>query len=360
MLFNAAHKSKFWRAALSVHKLVLRETSSILRNILSIHKQQYAQAHALIARAYVNYARFSSNSQFIDEAKQLMEWVYQQRSSCFTHHCWGQPYDWQSWCKVPAYTPRTTVTSQVSKAYLDLYESTGYSEYLDHAVEGGRFLAEEMPRSFESSEELCFSYTPLDLLQAHNPNMMASGLFARLWHHTKNSSWYELCLSTARFTANRQNADGSWFYYNLPDNKPSKIDNYHTGYVLESFAEVKNVLEDEFPFEQAFHKGQEFYTRNMFENYLIPKMTPKTKYPIDIQSCAQSILTLISLSKHFDICHKMAYKVMDYTIDNFLSKDGNFYYRIYSYGKVDRNHYIRWGDAWMMLALSKILYLQEI
>jgi hypothetical protein len=158
---------------------------------------------------------------------------------------------------------------------------------------------------------------------------------------------------------NRQNPDGSWYYYELAGGKASKIDNYHTGYVLESLSVIRHIQGSDFNYEEEFMKGSEYFLKNFFENGHIPKMTPSSVYPIDIQSCAQSIITLIELAGDKPEYREKAEAVLNYTINHFYSKKGWFYYRIGKRGRIHKTSYIRWGDAWMYLAIVRFLTFEQ-
>ena len=80
-------------------------------------------------------------------------------------------------------------------------------------------------------------------------------------------------------------------------------------------------------------------------------MTNKKRYPIDIQCCAQSIITLSYLSEHDKKYKKRAKDLFEWTYNN-MYEDGSYYYRISKNGSKDKTNYIRWGDAWMFYAGS--------
>ncbi len=152
-----------------------------------------------------------------------------------------------------------------------------------------------------------------------------------------------------------QNEDGSWYYFLFDDKRPSKIDNYHTGYILESLALQKKYLGQSFKYDKEFKMGIKYYTEYLFEDLEIPKLTAEKKFPIDIQSCAQSIITFANLGLVFGEYNRIAKNILVYTLSHFYDKNGFFYYRIYKNGRIDKTPYIRWGDSWMFLALTTML-----
>jgi hypothetical protein len=103
--------------------------------------------------------------------------------------------------------------------------------------------------------------------------------------------------------------------------------------------------------KESIQKGINFYVKNLFLDESIPKWSPNNVYPIDIHGCAQTIITLAKHSKISKQRLNMIRKVAFWTIKNMQDEKGFFYYRIYR-GRIDKTPYIRWGQAWMLLALS--------
>ena len=333
--------------------LLTKYFSKELRKVYNIQEMLYPQALALIARANMLQIK-SGTEKHTAELIRILDIIDVASTKGYNNKCWGQPYDWYSGKIIPKGTPRTTVTSQMIHTFIDAYLTLNDPRYLSIIKSACSFFETEMPRSYETENEVCFSYTYIDKKMIYNANIMAASALISGGIIAKNNDWKDLGLKCLRFTINGQNDDGSWYYGKLPNNKPSKIDNYHTGYVLEELAVIKQILKKDFKFNEELNKGIDYYKNNLFENNHIPKLTPDKKYPIDIQSCAQSIKTFTTLSdinKHY---LEIAEKLLNYTIENFYDKKGYFYYRKHK-NWTDKNSYIRWGDAWMLFALQKFI-----
>jgi rhamnogalacturonyl hydrolase YesR len=163
------------------------------------------------------------------------------------------------------------------------------------------------------------------------------------------------------FSVDEQNADGSFYYWSLreaqiphmTETTLKTIDHYHTGFVLRSLHSIYHVTGEKWVF-QSLEKGYRFYRDHLFEDRRIPKLKPDFIYPVDIHSCAEAILCLSTLSDLFPEAIEYATNVFRWTIANMQDKDGHFYYRK-TEGKTNKIPYIRWGQAWMMRALTKLL-----
>lgn len=351
---NEFSQNKKWGKYIKYpHNILLDNTSSTLRKILNQKPQDFAQSNALIVRGLLKMYSATQNTSYLDEAKLLIERIESQRSLGYEHSAWGQPYDWFSGQVIPAYTPRTTVTSQVGRMYLDAYDIIKDDVYLEKATDIAQFFVNEMPLSHEDDNTICYSYTTIDQHKVHNPNMMASAFLTLVWEKTGSSIFIEKASKALNFTFSHINVDGSWYYASLPDKKVSKIDNYHTGYNLESALLIKKTL-PEFPYEKELESAINYYESNLFANNGIPYLTNIKKYPTDIQCCAQSIITYCYITDILKKPISKAARLFQWTHKN-MYLDGWYFYRMTKNGKKDKTDYIRWGNAWMFLAGSLLL-----
>lgn len=312
----------------------------------------YPQAFAMIIRGMVALAKKDSPLADIDEAKNLANWLINNPSPSAKHYGWGQPFLWYSRKPFPRNTPRATVSSQVAWAFLDLFEYTQDEHYLDIAKDICYLFKEEFNYTPDSNGNFCISYTPLDNYHIHNASMLAASVIFRVYAYTKVAELGEFAGKIAGFTASHQNEDGSFYYWAPPDKLNYVIDNYHTGFVLESY---QTIMEDcgDGRYESIYRKGIDFYSNNLFAD-AVPRYSTAKTYPIDIQSCAQSILTFY-LDGNPEYIEK-AQAIADYTIRTmFLSQKSHFAYQIHENNFVDESYYFRWGDAWMFRALSHLV-----
>jgi len=340
--------------------LLAKRNLPFLRKIYGIKKKVYPQAQAMIARSYFTMYKNTGEKVFLDKGIAQLQWLQAKAFTYNSHICWGQPYNWFSKMPVPANTPRTTVTTQVIQAFIDGYESTFNSKYLEVAKNASWFLIEGLNWDVDEEGDFCLSYTPLDKHHIHNANMLGAAALIRTWFHSNIEKFKNYGIKAAQFTAKHQNVDGSWYYWAPPDPIKGKIDNYHTGFVLESFIVIKEYLKSRFEFERNLFRGVNFYYNNFFSEEFIPKMRPERVYPIDIQSCAQSILTFTALNElNFDAFQK-AKVIAEWTIKEMYDPKGYFYYKINKSGKKDKTPYVRWGQSWMLRALAKLLQSNNI
>jgi hypothetical protein len=131
------------------------------------------------------------------------------------------------------------------------------------------------------------------------------------------------------------------------------VDNFHTGYnlcALRSICEYAGTSE----FEFHIRRGFEFYRTHFFREDGAPKYFHDRIYPIDIHSVAQSIITLLEFRTLDEGSVKQALSVFEWTMNHMWDRQGYFYYQAFPLFK-NKISYMRWSQAWMLLALSNFL-----
>ena len=288
---------------------------------------------------------------------------------------WGYSFPWQGRSVLALRgAPNLVCTVFVANSLLDLYESGLYNSgervngdeavSSDTAVPSTRgpdifymaasaadYLLNEL---YWSGGDLAgFSY-PLPSIQTkvHNANFLGAALFCRIYKHTGDKKYLEPALKAARYSASRQHADGGWDYGE--HEKQQWIDNFHTGYNLGALQTINECLKTD-EFESNISKGFKFYRDHFFCENGIPKYFHDKVYPIDIHSVAQSIITLIELSDRDFDGTPLADKILEWAVTHMRDKQrGCFYYQVTPYFK-NKISYMRWSQAWMLLALATLL-----
>ena len=331
--------------------LLLNRFPMLFRKVFRVKKAINAKAMALFARGYLNYYKKSGDEKYLDIALSCLNWLIENPSKGYSGFCWGYPFDWQSRVFIPKGTPSGVVTSTAAHAFLDAYEIMKDDKYLKIAKSCCAFILNDLNADEVEEDKICFSYTPIDIFHVHNASLFSASTLLRTFTYIKNEEYKDMGLKAINFTVSYQNEDGSWYYWAPPDKLLFKIDNYHTGFVLECLNISRRALKGEFEFEKELRRGLEFYANNLFLDDGTPKLTNNSVYPVDIHSCAQAIITFCELADFEPNYLSMAEKVAEWSIKNMQDEEGYFYYRIYK-RYVDRMPYIRWGQAWMLRGLS--------
>jgi len=330
------------------------------RKFLAVKKEINAKAMALFARGYLNLYLYFDEDAYLEKALTCLDWLEENYSRGYSGYCWGYPFDWQSGREYffPKGTPSGIVSSTVGHAFLDGFDVLKEEKYLKVAESICSFFINNLHMKV-SNGNICFSYTPLDDYEVHNANLWCASLLARVAFHNKNRQFEKLATKAVEFTVSDQREDGAWYYWSTKyaDQKGMKkeftIDNYHTGFLIECLM-LCNKYIPSLNVEGNINKSAEFYAKNFILKEGTPKLSPNKVYPIDVHACAQSIITLTKLSEMNREYLDVGKKVALWTIRNMQDEDGFFYYRIFRW-RLDKTPYIRWGEAWMLKALSDIL-----
>lgn len=334
-----------------IYTQALKRISWNIRSLLKMNPSINPKGMGLFASSYIELFRSTKEKNFLDKAIFCLDWLENNCSAEFSGRCWGYNFDWQSrGFFLPKNTPTIVNTSFISNAFLDAYELFNEKKYLDIAESSCNFIINDLNTTKEG-ESICFSYTPIDKTQVYNASLLGAYLLARVYSHTKDKYLLEIADKAVNFVINHQNPDGSWYYGNAPFYR--WIDGYHSAFVLEYLNDYINISEN-FDLMPMLKKGMEYYKENLFTNNYIPKFRNNSLYPIDIHCCASAIITFTKLKHLHDDNLLWGYKVFNWTVKNMQDKDGFFYFQKHKFF-TNKIPYIRWGQAWMLRAISILL-----
>jgi hypothetical protein len=269
---------------------------------------------------------------------------------------WGYSFPWQTrTILVPRGAPNLVCTIFVANALLDASEHLGESRFLEMAMSAGEYILNELYYT-EGDTVASFCYPlPTSKAKVHNANFLAASLFSRLYHYTGDERLREPALRAARYSAAKQQEDGSWHYGELPTQR--WVDNFHTGYNLTSLrATGRNLHTSEF--EPSIRRGFEFYRNHFFREDGAVRYFHDRTYPIDIHCVAQSLLTLLEFQDLHPTNLSLVRLVYTWAMKHMWDESGFFYYRVLRTVTI-RTPYMRWSQAWMLLALATLLEVIE-
>jgi hypothetical protein len=333
---------------------ILKRSPVNLRPCLAVPKTQNPKAIALFLMAIIKLQRLGllENEDLIMlMTRKLIELRYPNSE----FWCWGYSFPWQT-RKVLVSTgaPNLVCTYFAASALLDVFERNHESDYLRMAASSAEYLLNDL--YWTGSDSIaCFRYFkyPLSLMphQVHNVNFLGAALLCRIYNYSGEKKFLEPALKVAQYSATKQNTDGSWNYGE--DTSHRWIDNFHTGYNLCSLRAICQYAATSV-FENAIRKGFEFYRNHFFREDGASKYYHNRTHPIDIHSLAQSIITLLTLKDLEENNISLAQDVVRWTMNNMWDEKGYFYYQVLPQF-TSKIPYMRWSQAWMLLALSTLL-----
>lgn len=347
------------------------------RSLVGIPRETNPKAIALFALAALADYRRSQTKENEIEARELLDDLMSMRLKGFSGAAWGYNFDWQSRAFfAPRGTPTIVPTAFAARAFCEAAEVFGHDEYLPFARTICDFILNDLKRFDESSDEVCFSYSPLDRTRVFNASLLAAETLVSVGRLTGEAGLCDWAVRAARYVVRHQRPDGSWTYG--ADDYQSWSDNFHTAFVLTSLSRIVRGLSIEPPAgkqiateaqraqrlqfisyaDDALRRGYEFWRVRFFLSNGWPKYFPDHLYPADAHSAGAAIVALSELHGRIPGAMILADEIARWTIDNLRDRSGFFYYQRRRFHTV-RIPYMRWSEAWMAYALARLIEVKS-
>jgi hypothetical protein len=327
----------------------LKRSPVNIRRLMCIPPTQNPKAIGLFLSSALKLRRIDRSVERLPHS--LIERLVALRSPETDYWCWGYSFPWQTRSRVvPRGTPNLVCTTFAASALLDAYDELGDRRLLEMAVSAASYIVSALYR--DEGTAAGFTYPlPSMGITVHNANLLGAALLCRVYRLTGDAAFLEPALKAARYSASRQRPDGSWVYGEADTQQ--WIDNFHTGYNLCALQDIDRFLGTD-EFERHVERGLTFYRDHFFLEDGTPRYFHDRTYPIDIHCSAQSILTLLAFRDRHQGLEALATRVLQWTMDHMWDERGFFYYRVLRLGTI-RTPYMRWSQAWMLLALATYL-----
>lgn len=338
----------------------VKECPFHIRPALGVKVSRNPKGIALFARGHLDMYEASGEAFFLEEGVRLCDWLIANSSPGHGFFCWGYNFVWQNTIFLQdRFEPNVVVTIFVGEALIHAYRVTGERRFLDAAKSVAEFIVSEVPRIYETEEEIAIAYVlrPVDAVVLNN-NVLAGGFLVKVWGETGEENLKKTACRLMEYTVRRKTAYHAWYYTEPKEKSSIRHDNYHTGGILDGLLEYRELTGDD-RFDESYWNGLRYYERNLFLEDGSPKWMNDRVYPLDVHGAAQGIITFAKASRHQRKYLGLAEKIGDWAIRRlYREKTGDFSYRI---GKFLAWEYIwdytlmRWCNAWMTHALGTIL-----
>ena len=317
-----------------------------VRPLLAIPKTQNPKALALFLSAFTKLRGIGVKDQ-PELIAFMIERLSAMRSAGVAYSCWGYSFPWQTrTIVVPSGAPNLVCTTFVANALFDTYDHSRDSQCLNMALSAAEYILNEL--YWTEGSAASFSYPlPSVRSEVHNANFLAAALLGRAYSHTSDKKFLIPALRVARCSATKQQADGSWYYGEAASQH--WIDNFHTGYNLCALRDLSSHAATT-EFADVIRRGFEFYRRHFFVADGSVRYFHDRTYPIDIHSVAQSIIILLTFKDVDPGNLPLAHSVLHWAMTHMWDDRGFFYYRVLR-SHTNRIPYMRWSQAWMLLAV---------
>ena len=363
-LFQATPLAQSRNARFLWTQLVKRSPADV-RALARVPAERNAKGIALFALAQIANYRTVKTSEAVAGVEEFLSWLMAMRVDGFSGAAWGYNFDWQSRnFFAPRDSPTIVPTAFAARALIESARSLrnvgqdeqGFQDLQDKYLTTARsvcdFILKDLPRSVETEREVCFSYAPQSDTRIFNASLLAAEVLASVGKLTGETELLNVAERATRYVVNNQQPDGSWFYGT--DLKQSWKDNFHTAYVLFSLKRIIDVSTARAEFQPALERGYHFWKSVFFLAEGWPKYYDDDPYPVDTHAAASAIVTFLEFRDLDRDALTLAQNVANWTIRNLRDSRGFFYYQKRRFYTV-RKPYMRWTQAWMLYALSRLL-----
>jgi rhamnogalacturonyl hydrolase YesR len=326
-----------------------------IRPLLGVKKSRNPKGIALFARAYLFLFEATKNRKYLDEAENLIRWLADNSSPNQRHLCWGYNFIWQNTIFLQdIYEPNVVVTVFVGEAFIHAYRVTKNKIYLVLAQSVADFILHDVPKLYESKDELAIAYVLRNVDAAVlNNNVLTGAFLIKLWSETKDDLLRTTAEKLLNYTVNRRTDYYAWFYTHPAEKSPIKHDNYHTGGILDGLLEYFEETGDQ-KYMDVYWKGLEYYKDNLFETNGAPRWMNDKRFPYDIHSAAQGIITFAKAAKYKKQYIQWPTNIADWAIENlYRPATKDFAYRRAKFIKWNYS-LMRWCNAWMARAMGEV------
>jgi hypothetical protein len=318
-----------------------------LRPLLRIRPEWNAKALGLVASGYARLSAAGDTTAGAP-ARRWLEWLAANHSGSPTFMAWGYHFDVQTrFFSYARDTPNTIATSFVAHAFLDGVELLGDQRWAEQSLAAARFLEERM--LFSGLDGTYFRYLPREDELVHNANLLACAVLARTARVLGAGSLAEPARRALETSLGAQREDGSWPYAVGPAG--DWVDNFHTGYVLESLAHCATLRPDA---RGRLEQGLAFWDGALFADDGTPKYFPHQTDPLDAHCYATAIDTWLSVAQWHPLALQRADRLAELLIARMLDPAGFVHFqqrRLWT----NRVPFVRWTSAPSFRALAGLL-----
>ena len=330
---------------------LVRQSPINLRPLVGVKPLDSTKGRGYLSWGWINMYKIYNDEVYREKAIESLAWLDENKSPMYKHHSWGNHFEYSfRGGRIPKYEPTIVWTSLIGQVFLEAYELFKIPRHLE-VIESIRNWIISLSRENTSSGD-CISYVAFEQRSIHNSNMLGAAFLARAAKALKDDLYLDVAKSGMEYSCSRQLENGAWYYGH--DQKYHWIDNFHTGYNLDSLKRYIDATGDK-TFNKNLKTGYEFFKNSFFELSGRPKYYHNRALPIDIQCASQAIDTLTLFSEYDQESLEIACKVASWTIGNMQDKDGHFYYRKYPLGITAKAPMIHWAQATIFKAFTNLL-----
>lgn len=322
-----------------------------LRPALGIRPAYGAKGIALIASAYARLWAAERDDSARKQAARWLDWLVANSHTTASGIAWTYHFDVQT--RFFAYgrdEPNAIATCFATNALLEGCELLDDNRWAAAAERGARYLETEL---LVWGDQPYFRYVAAEPDLVHNANLLACATLvhsAELLDDRQGALGRRVVARRAlRTSLDAQRPDGSWRYAESPEG--DWVDNFHTGYVLESLVRCLDLVPDA---EERLARGVGYWREHLFLPDETPKYSVARAHPFDSHCYAQAIETWLALVGQVPDAFERAEVAGRLLIERMLDPSGYVHFQVHRLW-TNKVPFIRWSTAPAFRALAGML-----
>jgi len=327
-----------------------------IRPLLGIHKGRNPKGIGLMLKAFTLLHKIDPQEHYRNIADSLYQWLIDHRSTGYSGYAWGYNFDWVNpEGNLKAFTPSVVVTAFVADGIYEYGRTFQHEEVKQAVLSACRFIADDLPVT-RLPQGVSIAYTHQSKGCCYNASLLGAETLAKGYKLGGEKAWLNTSQAAVEFVLSMQKEDGRWNYSCDPetDREREQVD-FHQGFVLASLDNYLRTIGNSNPkMEYAIAKGLAFYRARQFSDEGRSYWRWPKKWPTDIHHQAQGIITFAWLRRYNSNYLPFARTIAEWTIRNMQDRKGYFYHQKHR-SFTNRIPYMRWGQAWMLLALAELI-----
>lgn len=322
-----------------------------LRPLLRIPHERDPKGVALAASGYARLGSAREDESAAVAAIHLLDWLLEHPAPSNTGLGWAYHFDVQTrFFHYTRRTPNVIATAFVAHALLDAVRYLGETRFGDPVREVVAFLVNDLLLAGPAPH---FRYVDEESALIHNANLLACSVLARSAQLLDDPALAEPAVAPLRTTLDAQAEDGSWPYSDRPGS--DWVDNFHTGYALESLATCADLAPDA---PERLLRGVEFWERALFLPDGTPRATSTRDLPYDSHSYAQAVETWLAVAPWRPHAVRHATHVAQLLATRMLAPEGHVYFEQRRFW-LNRIPFVRWTTAAAFRAFARLLLAES-
>ncbi len=317
-----------------------------LRPAFGIPRRRNFKGCGLFASGAVTAYELTGREFFLEEAERLIDWLHDAaREEPFG---WGHNHDLQvPDRRITRNTPNIVSTTYIVRAMVALARHGPVPDYDRLPDRVDALVREHLLDRTASGPRLRYDPGADPGKYVLNANALGGALLVELARAFDRPDLRELGEGLLDYVVSRQHPLGGWEYMDPPEASHLSMDNHHTGFIVESLLRHR-VCTGSDRYDEHIDRGLAFYRDVLFDDTGAPRWDEWNRYPRDIHGAAQGVITFSLAGQR-----KFAARIVGWTLER-MYRDGRFYYRK---GRLHtrRVTLMRWGQAWMVYALTRYL-----